>query len=125
MANLGTLLHLEGRTIGGCRLIRRLGVGGMGEVYLAEQMRLGSRRVAVKIVRPDDDEGQDYREAARRFLHEGRMLAGFAHPNVLPVHDSGLEDGCFYLVMEYAHDGSLKDALSGRGPHPLSSPVEV
>jgi serine/threonine protein kinase len=125
MTNLGTLLHLEGRIVGGCRLIRRLGVGGMGEVYLAEQVRLGNRRVAVKIVRPDGEAGQDYRDAARRFLHEGRMLAGFAHPNVLPVHDSGVEDGCFYLVMEYAPDGSLKDALGGRGLHPLSSPVEV
>ena len=45
---------VEGYEIGGCRVLRKVGAGGMGEVYLAEQLRLGNRLVAVKIVNPED-----------------------------------------------------------------------
>jgi hypothetical protein len=47
------MLHLEGREVGGCKLVRKIGEGGMGEVYLGEQIRVGNRAVAVKIVQAD------------------------------------------------------------------------
>lgn len=124
MANGSVLLHLEGLEIGGCRLLRRLGAGGMGEVYLAEQVALGSRRVAIKVVRANDETPDEFQDAARRFLREGRLLAQLAHPNILPVHDTGVDGAYLYLVMEYAPVGSLKDALRGRGERPLIPPVD-
>src|SRR5262249_35529395 len=125
MTQLGMLPHLEGHEIGGCRLIRRLGAGGMGEVYLAEQMRLGGRLGALQIICPGDDAPGEFQDAARRFLQEGKLLGRFSHPNILPVHESGIDSEYLYLVMEYAPDGSLNDAIRGRGPHPLALPLSA
>jgi eukaryotic-like serine/threonine-protein kinase len=61
---------LVGRALGGCRLIRRLGRGSMGEVYLGEQVRLGKRLVAVKIVPPDDSALQSLSDTAARTIRE-------------------------------------------------------
>ncbi|HZC78087.1 MAG TPA: protein kinase, partial [Ktedonobacterales bacterium] len=108
--------RLEERILGGCRLLRLLSAGGMGEVYLGEQVRLGDRLVAVKAVRTEqalalgESANPDF-EA--RFMREGKLLSQFFHPNILPVHDSGLEDGYLYLVMQYTPDGSLADAIRG------------
>ncbi len=87
---------LEGLTLGGCRLLRRLGRGSMGEVYLGEQVRLGNRLVAVKAVAPDDGALQALSDTAahivrQRFLREGQLLAHFDHPNILPVYDAGVD----------------------------------
>ena len=107
---------IEGRELGGCRMIRKIGEGGMGEVYLAEQIRMGSRQVAVKVVRPDHSSynPQEIADIERRFQREVAILASFDHPNILPVYDSGVEDGYLYLVMQYAPEGSLTDAIRGR-----------
>jgi serine/threonine protein kinase len=119
--------HLEGREIGGCKLIRKIGSGGMGDVYLGEQIRVGNRSVAVKVVSPDDMtlHPEAAADIARRFEREAAILGNLSHPNILPVHDSGLQDGMLYLVMEYAPDGSLADALQGRGTHPLTLPLSL
>lgn len=119
-----------GQIIGGCRLTRRLGKGGMGEVYLGEQIRLGDRQVAVKLVRPEDGSLQALTTGERadvraRFLREGRLLAHFTHPNILPVHDAGIDRDCLYLVMRYATEGSLADAIRGRASHTLRLPTSV
>src|SRR5258708_40210820 len=74
--------RLEGHVLGGCRLVRRLSRGGMGEVYLGEQLRLGDRPVAVKVVRPEDvaaslPQPRDLasaRDPAQRFIREGAVL---------------------------------------------------
>ena len=119
--------HLEGREIGGCKLIRKIGAGGMGDVYLGEQIRVGNRSVAVKVVSPDDltyhPEAAD--DIARRFEREAAILGNLSHPNILPVHDSGIQDGMLYLVMAYAPDGSLADAIHGTGRHPLTLPLPL
>jgi eukaryotic-like serine/threonine-protein kinase len=121
------MLHLEGRVLGGCKLIRKIGEGGMGEVYLGEQIRVGNRAVAVKVVRVDEDALASGRpdEVEERFRREAALLGNFSHPNILPVHDSGVEDGCLYLVMQYAPDGSLADAIKGRSEHPLKLPASL
>src|SRR5262249_41372824 len=125
MPQLGKPPQLEGHEIGGCRLLRRLGAGGMGEVYLAEQVRLGGRVVAIKVIHPGDDALDEFQDAAQRFLREGKLLGRFSHPNILPVHESGVDGEHLYLVMEYAPDGSLNEAIRGRGPHPLALPLTV
>ena len=119
--------HLEGREVGGCKLIRKIGAGGMGDVYLAEQIRVGNRTVAVKVVSPDDltFHPEAATDIARRFEREAAILGNLSHPNILPVHDSGIQDGMLYLVMQYAPDGSLADALRGTGTHPLTLPLPL
>ncbi len=107
---------LEGQVIGGCRIIRRLGGGGMGEVYLAEQVRL-KRQVAIKLVRPEAEAtvvgGASLTE---RFAREAQAIAAMEHPHILPVYDFGEQDGLAYLVMAYAPNGSLQQALTPGQP---------
>lgn len=121
------MLSLEGRVLGGCKLIRKIGEGGMGEVYLAEQQRMGNRLVAIKIVQPGDASRSSgsIEDTERRFQREAALLGQFSHPNILPVHDSGVEDGLLYLVMQYAPEGSLSDAIHGRAAHTLELPASV
>src|SRR5690348_14058585 len=121
------MLSLEGRMLGGCKLIRKIGEGGMGEVYLGEQQRVGNRLVAVKIVQPGDASHIPgaMEEIERRFQREAALLGQFSHPNILPVHDSGVEEGLLYLVMQYAPEGSLSDAIRGRAAHTLSLPASL
>ncbi len=121
------MLSLEGRMLGGCKLVRKIGEGGMGQVYLGEQVRVGNRLVAVKIVQPGDVSHIPgaTEEVERRFQREAALLGHFDHPNILPVHDSGVEDGLLYLVMQYAPEGSLSDAIRGRAAHKLTLPTSL
>jgi serine/threonine-protein kinase len=99
----------ESRKLGGrYRLERRLGRGGMGSVYEATDSAL-ERRVAIKLIR-DDWTGSP--EALQRFQREARAAAGFAHPNVVTIHDYGLdEDTRAFLVMELLSGRTLRDEL--------------
>ena len=90
------------------RLERLLGTGGMSEVWLAEDERLG-RQVAVKIIR---DTGEDLGGTIER---EARLVARLQHPNIVSVFDAGQQDGNHYLVAEYIEGSSLRDALQARG----------
>jgi Protein kinase domain len=119
------MVDLSGRVIGGCKLVRPIGVGGMGEVYLGEQVRLGNRPVAVKVVRLDDQAlgPEAIADIERRFTKEAALLGSFSHPNILPVHDAGVEDGLLYLVMEYVPDGSLADAIRPGPAQKLAPPL--
>jgi len=100
------------RTLAGrYRLERRLGRGGMGTVYEATDRSL-ERHVAVKLIR-EDWVGSD--EAAQRFQREARTSAGFAHPNVVTVHDYGVEAGRrAFLVMELLKGATLREELKRR-----------
>ncbi len=99
-------------TLGRYRLVRRVGRGGMGEVWLAEDPHL-LRQVALKIlpVRKRDDE-----EFLQRFEREARAAAALHHPHILPVHDYGQQQlpdnqAITYLVMSYVSSGSVEDRL--------------
>ncbi len=118
---------VEGYEIGGCRILRKIGAGGMGEVYLAEQLRVGNRLVAVKIVNPEDHtfDTEIADDLKRRFEREAALLGRLSHPNILPVHDSGVQDDMLYLVMEYVPDGSMADAIRGTAKHPLKLPAST
>ena len=99
-------------------LEKRLGRGAMGQVYLARDENLLTRRVAVKTVRPDilTDEDMQQGEAIARFEREARTAASIRHPNVVDVTDFGKSpDGVFYLVMEYVQGETLHQLLRREG----------
>lgn len=99
-------------------LEKRLGRGAMGQVYLARDENLVTRRVAVKTVRPDilTDEDLQEGEAIARFEREARSAASIRHPNVVDVTDFGKSDeGVFFLVMEYVDGETLYHLLRREG----------
>jgi len=120
------MLGMERSELGGCRLIRKIGAGAMGEVYLAEQIPLGNRLVAVKVVHAEYDltpRPGAAEDAGWHFIREAQLLGRLTHPNILPVYHSGIEAGYLFLVMQYAPDGSLADAIKGQGVHRLDLPA--
>ena len=99
-------------------LEKRLGRGAMGQVYLARDQNLVTRRVAIKTVRPDilNDEMLQEGEAIARFEREARAAASIRHPNVVDVTDFGKSpEGVFFLVMEYVDGESLYQLLRREG----------
>src|SRR6267378_5114670 len=100
------------------RLDKRLGRGAMGQVYLARDENLITRRVAVKTIRPDVLTAEDLQEgeAIARFEREARAAASIQHPNVVDVTDFGQSpDGVFFLVMEYVEGETLYQLLRREG----------
>lgn len=95
------------RTIGPWRILRVLGRGGMGQVYLAERADGDfDQRVALKIVRT----GLDRREIVERFRHERRILARLRHPNIASLYDGGVaDDGTPYFAMEVVEGERITD----------------
>lgn len=112
-----------GHQIGGrYRIIQRLGGGGMGVVYQAEDMLLG-RDVAIKVLRAHLAEDDAFRH---RFEREGRSAAGLSHPNIVQVYDVGeTPEGVPYLVMEYVSGPTLEKVLAERGRLPEREAVDV
>jgi serine/threonine protein kinase len=115
-----TKLTLPGATLmaGRYLLEKRLGRGAMGQVYLARDQNLVTRRVAVKTVRPDIlvDEDMQEGEAIARFEREARTAASIRHTNVVDVTDFGKSpEGVFYLVMEYVQGETLHHLLRREG----------
>ena len=111
---------LVGTTLGGYTLVRPIGSGGMGTVYLAEDRAIG-QQVAIKVVRTDegdylDTPGQE--QAAERFRQEARAVAGLDHLHILPLYRYGEEEVSggrrAYMVMQYRPEGSLGDWLRRR-----------
>ena len=103
----------EARQLGQYRLKKRLGAGGMGEVYLAEHMLL-RRPCAVKLIRPDQLSDPT---SLQRFEREVRAMATLTHWNTVEVFDYGhAEDGTFYYVMEYLPGKDLETLVEQRGP---------
>ena len=109
-----------GTLLGRYRLIEKAGVGGMSEVWKAEDTTL-HRTVAVKVILTPVAEDPTYRE---RFLREARLVAGLEHPNVLPVYDFGTQtvEGAevSYLVMPLVLGGSLKGHITGPMPYGIA-----
>ena len=113
-------MALEELQEGRYRLTRSLGSGGMGEVYLMQDMRI-NRQVAIKVIRsegapyPDSDAARD---TARLFQREAKAIAALEHPNILPLYDFGEEirDGMImtYMVMPFCTEGSLAGWLRQR-----------
>ena len=105
----------EARLFGQYRLRRRLGSGGMGEVYLAEHQLL-KRPCAVKLIRPDAATDE---RALARFESEVRLTATLSHPNTVEIYDYGrAEDGTYYYAMEYLPGLTLAEMVERYGPQP-------
>jgi hypothetical protein len=104
-------------TLGNYRLVRELGRGGMGIVYLAEHEVVG-RLAAIKVL--NQEFGRDAREV-ERFFREIKALAKIKHPSVVETYDFGLNpDGLPFLVMEWLEGKSLRDQIDHDGRQPIS-----
>ena len=108
-----------GNTLSHYKIISKLGQGGMGEVYLAEDSRL-DRKVALKILPEHLSERADRRE---RFEREARAVSSLNHPHICTLHDIGEQDGIHFLVMEHLEGESLADRLE-KGALPLEQTLE-
>ncbi|MEM7308147.1 MAG: FHA domain-containing serine/threonine-protein kinase [Planctomycetota bacterium] len=109
------------KKIGGYRVDRLLGRGGMGTVLLAQQESL-NRPVALKVLSPRLAADADF---VRRFQKEARAAAALSHPNVVVVYDVGEEGGFHFLSMEYMEKGSLEDRLKTEGKLPWREALDV
>jgi serine/threonine-protein kinase len=105
------------------RIIRRLGGGGMGTVFLAEQIAVGNRPVALKVLLRKllDDP-----EFLMRFHNEAASTGRIHHANVVTIYESGqADDGTPYIAMEFLDGGTLRDELKERGTLPVADVVEI
>jgi serine/threonine-protein kinase len=118
MAVSDTLLNtlFDGRY----RILRKLGTGGMANVYLAEDEVLG-RRVAIKIL---NDRHAGDEQFVERFRREAKNAASLSHPNIVSIYDRGEAEGTYYIAMEYLDGRSLKELIVARGPAPVHVAVD-
>ena len=99
--------------------MRKLGSGGMADVYLAEDEELG-RRVAIKIL---NDRYAHDEQFVERFRREAKNAAGLSHPNIVSIYDRGEAEGTYYIAMEYLDGRSLKELVVARGPLPIPDAI--
>jgi len=102
----------RGFTIGKYKLLERIGVGGMGQVFLAEHMFM-KKRVAIKVLPPAKAE---HPAALGRFYREARAAGSLDHPNIVRTHDIDQDGNLHYIVMDYVDGSNLLDVVKKCGP---------
>ena len=100
--------RLEGQVVGGCRIGRKLGQGGMGAVYEAEHVAL-AKRVAIKVIA---SAAGPTNALVQRFQREARAAARLQHPNIVAVFDVGHDKGFHYIQMEFIEGRSVRDLIA-------------
>ncbi len=106
-----------GQVLGHCRVVAKLGEGGMGVVYRAYDEVL-HRDVALKVVKKDA--GLDA-SASQKLLHEARASSALAHPNICTIYEVGETDGELYIAMELVEGKSLREMSADAGLPPSQS----
>src|SRR5262245_51534390 len=99
---------IVGKQIGHYLISRRLGQGGMGEVFLAQDTTLG-RNVALKLLRNDLTQNE---ERVRRFRYEARAASALNHPNILTIHEIGQEGSLHFIATEYVEGETLRQHIA-------------
>ncbi|MBA2482404.1 MAG: serine/threonine protein kinase [Planctomycetes bacterium] len=109
------------KQIGGYKLIRRIGEGGMGEVYLAEQLTM-HRTVALKILHGKWAEDEEFR---KRFLLEARAAGKLSHQNLIQVFDVGKYQGLYYFSMEFIDGVTVDDLIRHDGAMEVDKVIDI
>lgn len=112
---------LVGRRLGDYQVLRKLGRGGMADVYAARHLSLG-RDVAMKVLRRDLARDDDY---VARFRREARAAAKISHPNIVAVYDVGSIDETHFIVQELIDGQNLRESLDRQGPIGIDDAVEI
>src|SRR3954452_9076662 len=102
------------------KIIKKIGAGGMADVYCAEDQTLG-RQVAIKIL---NDRHAGDEQFVERFRREAQNAAGLNHPNIVSIYDRGEAEGTYYIAMEFLDGLSLKELIVSRGPAPVSVAID-
>jgi tRNA A-37 threonylcarbamoyl transferase component Bud32 len=113
-----------GQRVGRYRILRFLGAGAMGEVYLAEDPHI-ERRLAIKTVRLTGGRPQDIEDRTRRLLREARAAGRLLHPNVVTLFDAGEEEGLLYLAFEFVEGCDLASRLGSGEPPTLREVLRI
>jgi hypothetical protein len=108
--------HVIGQTIGNFKVVSRLGVGGMGEVWLAEQQNIGTH-VAIKLLNASVSQDTEH---VQRFFNEARAVSRIQHAGIVKIFDVGTHAGQAYLIMEYLEGETLSQRLAKLGRLPFS-----
>jgi len=103
------------------RVISKLGSGGMGEVYVAQDTRL-DRKVAIKFL---NDEFSRDSDKLKRFIQEAKAASALNHPNILTVYEIGEMDGKNYLATELIDGKTIREQLSHKEPLPLNTILKI
>ena len=106
-----------GTTLSHYRIVSKIGAGGMGEVYLAEDTRL-DRKVAIKFLNQELSKDAD---KLNRFIQEAKAASALNHPNILTVFEIGEADGTNYIVTELIDGKTLREQLSQKEGVPISA----
>lgn len=110
-----------GETFAGYRILRLLGSGGMGEVYLVQHPRL-PRRDALKVLRPDISSDSSFRE---RFIREADLSAALRHPHIVGIHDRGEDDGQLWIAMDYVDGTDAAQLIQQRYPAGMPAALTI
>jgi serine/threonine protein kinase len=118
-AIIGSNLSI-GREIGHYKIVRKIGAGGMGEVYLAEDMKL-RRKVALKLLPAAFTQNRDL---VKRFRREARAASALNHPNIITIHEIGELNGLHFIATEYIEGETLRERLM-REPLSLNDVIDI
>jgi len=103
------------------KVLKKLGEGGMGTVYLANDIML-ERKVAIKVLNPLLTKESHFTE---RFRHEAKVQASLIHPNIVTLFNYFYEDDNYCMVMEYVDGATLKQLISNTGPLPEQKAIWI